>query len=252
MQVNAVSLKNQSFGMSNEEILNGIANLNERDIRYLAKAKTLEDINAKKHRRLNNALTLSIPVAGGIAAAATMKATRLGRIANFASGFGAWAMPLLVGFGVVKAVNALGRNSETFANFDRKHPILSNIACVAGAYAGLRGIEKLGSSLVSKYGAKVLDKFAPQISKISKKLDKSALLNKASKSLKALHPSMKEVAKTGLKIAPWALLVTGFLHWIKYSAVKANQYVNNYYQIKAAQTQAQGYLEGQAKCAEEI
>ena len=253
MQVGAVSLNNQSFGMTREDILNRIAELDENQIRQLAKEQTLYEVDSKKHRRLNRALTLSVPVAGGIAVAATMKkATRLGRVAGFANGFGSWAVPLLVGYGVVKGADVVSRNSQTAHNFERKHPILANIGLITAAYAGLRGVEKLINSISNKYGLKLFDKYSAQILKFSDKLDSSTILNNASKALKKAHPAVKEAGKTVLKAAPWALLLTGFIHWFKYNATKANQYVNNYHQIKNAQAEVQGYLAAQAEKTEEV
>lgn len=252
MQVGAVSLSNQAFKGNpyQEEILQGIANLNDNEINQLAKAKTLSDVKEKKHRRINNALFCSIPVAAGLAAAAVptiVNPSRIGRLIEFAKGFGSWTVPLVVGAGIAKGASALNKSSDTYNNFNEKHPILSNITLILAGLAGIRGVEKLGSKLWANYGLKFADKYADKVVKFSEKLENSKILNAVSKKVKSMPKLAKGAIKSGLSFAPWVLVVAGFVNMIRHNNKKANTYIANYYDLKNTQAQVRDYLANQSE-----
>lgn len=225
--------------------LNNFASLNDNGIRYLAKEKTLHDVNDKKHRILDRALYMLIPTAGAVAAAATptiTRPTRLDRVFAAGKGFGAWFVPLAVGYGVAKTLGVAEKNSQKLSEFNKKHPILSSIGFIGSAFAGLAGALKLGSVLNAKYGQKVLNTFSPQIIKFTNYLEKSTVLNFASIHLKNMNPTVKGFSKSALNFAPWALFAASILHSMGHQSKKAAQYQKNYYELKNAQVQVQNYI----------
>ena len=92
MQVNSISSVNQSFkGSISKEVF---AALSDDDLKVLAYKKASDDVNDKKHNRIDKALFLSSPVIGGLAAAAESSG-RFNRGLGFIAGFTSWAVPLL-------------------------------------------------------------------------------------------------------------------------------------------------------------
>ena len=68
MQVNSVSLssnaRNTAFLATPQEQL--FASLKDRDLRQIAFAKASKDVDDKKHRAIDNALFMTLPLAGGL------------------------------------------------------------------------------------------------------------------------------------------------------------------------------------------
>lgn len=241
MQVGAISPVNSYTGISQAEILNDIANLNEDDIRNLAQRKAYSDVNEHRYRKVQNALWASIPVLGGIAAAVTKPGTKipkLARLDNFGRGFASWAVPFLVVSGIMKAENA----STDLRTFAKEHPFLSSIGSLAASLLAMKGLNKVGFLVTEKYGDSLMNKIIPTRKKISKAFDNSKILNKISKKIDKWPSSFKQFVKTALDCSPWILTGGLLVDSMKHETIKSRQYFKNYDEIKDTRNQVRDYL----------
>lgn len=98
MQVSSVSnsFNPPSFRASREE--QAFSRLDDSDLRKMAYAKASNDVNDKKHRRIDKALYYSLPLAGGLVAVAggkfSGKYARINRLGVFGAVAGIWALGL--------------------------------------------------------------------------------------------------------------------------------------------------------------
>ena len=218
MQVNSVSLNGRvsktSFG--DNTLQERFAALNENELKQLAYTKSSNEVNDKKHRRLDRAIIASVPLAAGVASAVAAKSmSRIGRLAAFGIGAASWLFP--------------------FAVVDTEHPMavaLGTFAASAGVYLGLRHGAIKG---LDKYGDKLLEKASPYLNKLAKSLNSSKLLDKTSSVLQKVPSSIKEFTKTALNWSPWLLLMTSIAHTFSHDDVKAKTFAKNFEELKIAQ-----------------
>lgn len=253
MQVNSVKLNdrisNSSFGSTNFQ--ERFAALNDEDLKKVAYAKTLHNVNDKKHKLINNALIASIPIVGGIAAAVNPKSmSRLGRVGAFGMGMMGWVLPFFA-WDVVLGAGKVASKIDSVKEFTQKHPMttmLGTFAAAIGAYTALR----TGSlKAMEKYGDKILEKAAPTLKKVSKALNASKTLDKASQILQKTPSALKEFSKVALNFAPWAIIFTSFAHSFDYESTRNKVFNKNYNELKAAQDIVRQDLASQ-KEAEEV
>ena len=210
------------------------ANLKDRELKQIAYTLASESVDDKKHRRMDNAILYSVPIAAGIAAAAKT-APRIVRLGNFAAGTLGWALPFLAVDTVVLAKRGIEKHSQAARNFNEKHPMLSSLATLGLSIAGYMAFNKSLAKYVAQNESKIVKKVAPVIAKVEKSLESSKLLDKASKILAKVPSSAKDVSKSLLHFAPWALLFASLSHTMVHEKVKAGQYVNNYNELKDKQ-----------------
>ena len=205
MQVNSVSLNGRvsktSFG--DNTLQERFAALNENELKQLAYTKSSNEVNDKKHRRLDRAIIASVPLAAGVASAVAAKSmSRIGRLAAFGIGAASWLFPFAV------------------------------VDTGAGVYLGLRHGAIKG---LDKYGDKLLEKASPYLNKLAKSLNSSKLLDKTSSVLQKVPSSIKEFTKTALNWSPWLLLMTSIAHTFSHDDVKAKTFAKNFEELKIAQ-----------------
>ena len=247
MFVNTVSLGNakQSFrGMGQRE---RFAGLSDDDLRQIAYKKASKDVNDKKHRKLNNILYYSIPLAAGVASALTKPATRVGRLMNFGFGFASWAVPFAIVDTVIGAKHATQNIVPSIKDFNEKHPILSGILTLGASIAAYMGITRGGIKYLSKHGKDIAKKALPYTNKLEEKLNNSKVLNNISKLAKKIPSSAKGITKSILDWSPWILLFTNISHSVNHEKVKAREFVNNYEYIKDKQEQVRQDLANQSE-----
>ena len=211
------------------------ARLKDSDLRSIAYKQASDSVNDKKHRKINNALWYSIPLAQGVKYATLIKDSRIGRVGNFAAGTAQWLVPFLIFDTVLLAKRGIENHSKVARDFADKHPFLSTIvafgAGLAACFAGYNGLSKL----YSKNEKVIMEKAAPILKNIAKKLDTSKILNKASEMIKKVPSSVKDISKTAVSFVPWAIFLTYFSHAFGHDKVKTAEYGYNYGDLKTQQ-----------------
>ncbi len=248
MQVGSVSSSNYAHsntfkGSPEEEIF---ARLKDRDIRQIAWKKASIDVNDKKHRNIDRAIICSLPLAGGIAAAAAElpagigKSARITRLGRFGVATAMYTAGLLAVKAVWDSKDFLAKKSQTVKNFVTENPVISTLAALAVGFAAIVGVNRGGNKLITK-AAQMLDKkglsgkVIEQSRQLSKALNESKILNKASEFLKKVPAPIKEVGKVAAEFAPWIVIGTQFSHSYGHQQVKANVASKNYDELKEAQ-----------------
>lgn len=272
MQVNSVSSNNvQSFGHrrpTQREMLEGFANLNDKQLQQLAIEKADEKFNEKKYRRTQHKFFYSIPIVGALASALTSthivnipealakteNTARLGKFVadrarsiklNHFVGAAALGTAAFATFDLIFAgKRQLEKKNKTARNFAQNHPFLSlvsGLAVTAGAIiAGGMGISKLAGK-ASK----------PSISRLrtlvkgKNFLNNNKVINKASKLISKAPQIVKTFAKSALNFAPWLLVLGSLTKSIGYSNGKTREIYKNYDQLKVAQTQVREALKAE-------
>ena len=237
MQVNSVSLNGRvsktSFG--DNTLQERFAALNENELKQLAYTKSSNEVNDKKHRRLDRAIIASVPLAAGVASAVAAKSmSRIGRLAAFGIGVASWLFPFAV-VDTVFGAEKIAKKNKSFKDFANEHPMavaLGTFAASAGVYLGLRHGAIKG---LDKYGDKLLEKASPYLNKLANSLNSSKLLDKTSSVLKKVPSSIKEFTKTALNWSPWLLLMTSIAHTFSHDDVKAKTFAKNFEELKIAQ-----------------
>lgn len=222
-------------------MMNKFANLNDRDLRHIAYNQASDSVDDKKHRKMNNRIFYSIPLAAGIAAAAKT-APRVARVANFILGAASWALPFLAVDTVILAKKGIEKHSQKAREFQDKHPMLSILATAGVSIAGYLALTRGGLKHLEKNKDKVLEAVIPAIAKLSDKLEASKLLNKASSLTAKIPSSVKDVTKGLLDFTPWALLFTSFFHSVAHEQIRTAEYINNYHNLKSEQAKVREAL----------
>ncbi len=271
MQVNSVSSNNiQSFGHRRRpierEMLEGFANLNDKQLQQIAFDKADEKFNDKKYRRTQNRFFYSIPIVGALASALTSthivrvpealaKAENAKRIGKFIAdrarsvkfnhfvGAAALGTAAFATFDLIFAgKRQLEKKNKTARNFAQNHPFLSlvsGLAVTAGAIlAGGMGISKLAGKASSKPSISTLRTLV----KGKNFINNNKVLNKASKLVSKAPEIVKTFAKSALNFAPWLLVLGSLTKSISYSTGKTKEVYKNYEQLKTAQAQARDAL----------
>ncbi len=245
MQVNSVSLSsnanNMAFKASLEEQV--FANLKDRDLRNIALAKASKDVNDRKHRNIDNALFISLPLAGGLAATAqkispeavakfgkhNMRAIKFARFGLVSASWGAG----LAALGVLwNAKDYLAKKVNVIKN----NPVISSIATFSAGFGVLAAVDKAGA----KGLAKVIDsvdskKVLPHLRKMRNALNESKVLNKASEFMSKFPSPIKDIARGTAELAPLLVIGTQIAHIFGHQSVKAKVANKNYDELKQAQ-----------------
>ena len=218
--------------------LDAFANMDDNSVRQIAWLKTQQDIDFKKHRRVQTALDVALPVAGGLSAAAL--AAKGTRFRAFAGGTANWIL-FLAGLGATFGLTQLIRNkSEKADNFAEKHPVFTFLTTATAAYfagkgamiGGALGFEKLKATGVYKNIVGAAKNGLKQLGEVGfvKKATEFA-----AESFKKIPSPLKAVGKT---VAVWAPIVTIFgslAHSVKFRNAVASNYNNAYNNIKTKQ-----------------
>lgn len=233
-----MAVESISGGYASPRQLKAFVSMDDASARKIAWAKTQQDIDFKKHKRLDNSFNLLLPLAGGISAAAV--AEKGARLASFTRNTAAWGMFMAGIAATFGLANFAKVKSENVANFADKHPILTFLTTATAAYfvgnaalkGGSFGYNKLKSTPVFSKVANYLDK------NVAKLKDTNFVKNSAAyaKSFAKNIPSALKVA--GKKVASWAPLITlagALIHSCKFNNEVSRQYNRNYSGIKDLQ-----------------
>ena len=260
MHLNSVSLASQSFEGKNrpqqkrmvEITPEKFANMDDRDLKILANITAANQVNDKKHRKINNTMFALLPTAGGLAVLAGSKGlSRLGKLGAFFGGSMAMTAGLFAVDKMLDGKNALERKIPKLREVREKHPMLTMGATIAGLFAALtlggRGLVKAANKLLPKVtDTKLYAKVAPKVTKglerASKFLDNHAGLNKVSKLVHKLPSSIKSAAKWVASYSP-AILAGGiFAHGLNHVNVRNRVAMDNFVQLKEAQEEVRQNL----------
>lgn len=245
MQVNSVSLSQNATGMAfkatPEEHL--FASLKDRDLKQIAWEKASKDVNDKKHRKLDNLLFYSLPIAGGISAstnafapkvvkkigAHNLRALKLARFGSVAAG---WAAGLA-------ALDLLWNTKDYLAgkvNVIRNHPAISAITTFIAGFGVLSLVNNASfKGLKNIVNSKQVEKMVPTLRKMSKALNESKVLNKTSEFLSKFPSPIKDMAKGAARFAPLIVIGVQIAHLFNHQRVKAQVTVRNFEELKKAQ-----------------
>lgn len=260
MQVNSVSLASQSFEGKKtaqpkrvEITPEKFANMSDSDLKILAQITASNQVNDKKHRKLNKAMFAMLPITGGLVTMAAMKnPSRLGRLGALFAGSWAMVAGLFVVDKLLDGKHALERKFPKLRQFRDNHPILSLGATLTGVSVALslggRGIAKAADKVLPKFEAsKLYAKYAPkvnkQLTKLSNHLDNNFILNGISKALKKVPSSIKSIAGKVAEYSPIALAIGIVGHSLNHSAVRNRVAMDNFVELKNAQDDVRAQLE---------
>lgn len=245
MQVSSVSLssnaRNTAFSATPQEQL--FATLKDRDLRNMAWAKASKDVNDRKHHRLDNALLLTLPLAGGLSAAVqkfppeaiakfgahNMRAVKFARFGLITASWAAGLAALGVLWG---AKDYLAKEIDIIKN----NPVISSIATFAAGFGVLAAVDKAGTkglikAINSVDGKKVL----PYLRQARNILNDSKILNKASEFMAKFPSPIKDIARTTAELSPLLVIGTQIGHIFGHQGVKSKVAQRNYENLKQAQ-----------------
>lgn len=240
MQVNSIN----SVSFKGSPIEESFANLNDRDLKEIAYKKASKQTNDKKHRRIDNTMFYSLPLAAGAATLADkvaiqgIKADRIRSIkALRALGTTASWGATLAGFSAIwGAKNLVEKHSKVARDFSEKHPFISTVGTFVGGIAAMVGINNGFAKLAEKQAAKAISYSSLKIlAKAKNALNNSKILNKAAEILAKTPSSIKTAGKGALAFAPIILIATSLIHQINHDGVKAKQAAKNYDELKISQ-----------------
>jgi len=245
MQVSSVSLssnaRNTAFLASPQEQL--FATLKDHDLRNMAWAKASRDVNDRKHHRLDNALFLTLPLAGGLSAIAqkfppeavakfgthNMRAVKFARFGLISA---SWAAGLTALGALWGAKDYLAKRVDIIKN----NPVISSIATFAAGFGVLAGVDKLGTKGLVKVIEKVdSKKVLPYLRKARNVLNESKVLNKASEFMAKFPSPIKDIARSTATLAPLLVIGTQIGHIFGHQSVKNRVAQRNYEELKQAQ-----------------
>lgn len=245
MQVNSVlassNASNMAFKATPEERL--FASLRDRDVRNIAFEKASKDVNDRKHRRIDNALFLALPLAGGLSASVGKlspeaikhygaKNIRAVRLARFGLVSASWAAGLA-------ALGALWGTKDYLAgkvDFIKNNPIISFVATFAAGFGVLSAVNRLSWKGFSKAlnmveGEKVL----PYLRKARNALNNSKIINKASEYISKFPSPIKDIGRNTAELAPLLVIGTQIAHMFSHQRAKYQVANKNYEELKQAQ-----------------
>lgn len=221
----------------------------DKTVRDFARKYTLHKVNDQKHKKINNALWYSIPIASGLAAAVLTrgKATMFGKelsglgakVANGIKGAVPWAVTLGIASSVGKVHDFLRKESPTIRNNENKHPFMSFIGLLGVGVAAIMGGHKGLGALYSKIGPKTMAKLAKCAGSAGKTLNKiktpKFIKNIGSSISKHTPSAIKSAAKTLIYNSPDLLLIGALFHSINHNYNRSNEFNKNYSGMKEAQ-----------------
>lgn len=218
--------------------VNAFVNLDDASIRQLAAIKTSQNIDTKKHKRIDNALDCALPLAGGLSAAAyAAKGTRL---TNFAKGAFGWGL-FLAGIGATFGLERFAKQkSEKIDEFSKKHPILSiATSCVVAYGAGVLAIRG-GSKALGKFaGTDAYKTIAQKASKVADKVNTNKYVAKASEhltnALAETPAGIKNAMKAVASWSPFVVVSASLAHALSRNSKASAEYAQNYADLKEKQ-----------------
>lgn len=246
MQVNSVSNHsvNSKAAFGNRDyqraILEEFANADDKTLRRTATQIADQQVDSKKHKKVSNAIWWSIPFFAAASAAVAVTGGRIPMLKQFVKTAAVWAGS----FAAVDLLHAgkrtLNKNSESAREFDNKHPVLSTVltfgAAIGAMFAGGVAVNKLAG----KFGPKLIEK-AKNL-KVDKFIKESKVINKLSEWAGKVPSSLKTLGKGALDWSPFMLAITSLFHTTNHQRTRTNQAVNNYVELKAAQSQVRTAL----------
>ena len=245
MQVNSVSLSqnanNTAFKASVEEQL--FAKLKDRDLRDIAWKKASHDVNDRKHRAIDNALFVTLPLAGGLSAAAAKLSpetiakfgkhnTRALKFARFGLVSASWAAGLA-------ALGVLWDTKDFLAkkiDVIRNNPVIASVATFAAGFGVLAGVDKLGTkAIVKAINMADNEKIISVLKKVRDGLNNSKVLNKVSEFISKFPSPLKDIGRGAAELAPLLVIGTQIAHMFGHQKVKSQVAYKNYDNLKQAQ-----------------
>ena len=164
MQISAVSLNSPNFKASEEE--KRFAALSDSALRTLAWNKASVEVDDKRHKRLDNAIYCSLPIAGGISTLAQkmdyrpfktglmsvpphkLRAAKLARAGMVA---GAWGVALGAVSALWGANNIAEKHIKSVKEFNKEHPVLSTLSVLAASFGAVILANRLSGKIAQKY-----------------------------------------------------------------------------------------------------
>ena len=277
MQVNSVS--NNSFGQSmsaRRAILEGFANLDDNELKQIARNQASVQLNQKKHNRVNNMLYWSLPVAAGVAAVAAnpAKAVKVVEAAGETAGkalsplmknlgtFGKTALGWTGALAFFEALfagrNLLAQKSEKVRNFDRQHPVISVLTstslAIADAIFGGKALHKHAPNISYMISPKLKTNVAKTvgdfIGKVDDKIVNSKVLGKISNGIAKVPSAIKNAVNFALQFGPLALVSASIVHSTRFANAKSQMAAQNYAELKEAQAEIREALDKNDEAAE--
>ncbi|MCI1273968.1 MAG: hypothetical protein LKG27_06010 [Clostridiaceae bacterium] len=247
MQVQAIGISPQftSRRHSRDNIDNFIT-LNDKDVQFLALAKTNATVDDRRHRDIDRAIFMGIPLVAGISAAALTKAPttmfgvpmvrRAAKVANGVKEAGRWAGMFAVLDLAMFGINKLTKNSKGLRDFNKNHPFLASLGAIGVGLGALDLAEKGLVKTVENIKPEKIFKTQMKLDKLATKINSNNLLKSIEthsiKFADKLPSALKGVGRTALGWAPLAMLVGGMIHSINHSNAKAKEFYNNYADLK--------------------
>lgn len=251
MQVSSVSnsFNPPSFRASREE--QAFSRLDDSDLRKMAYAKASNDVNDKKHRRIDKALYYSLPLAGGLVAVAggkfSGKYARINRLGVFGAVAGVWALGLAALNAVWGVKDVAAKTSGKAKEFFDNHQLLTNIGLLAAGIGAITAVDKYtpkALKAIKNFAAKRLDEKSKvrivnsaneKLERFANGLNTNKYINKAVDFLKSAPAPIKATAKAVADWAPWIVIGTQLAHSFGHENVKAKETIKEYDNLKTAQ-----------------
>ncbi len=259
MQIQAIN--NQSFGQGAQGSkaqgakrranIDAAISLPDKDLRAFAYYQACVQTNDEKHRKLNNAAILSLPI---VAAVRDTVLTRgepvklLGgaimpgsaaRVITGAKTLGRWGGALAAATAVGIGANKLAEKSDKVKKFVNNQPYTAMAAVFAGAaaayYAAGKGISKAANMLIGDNKMKFWSGLSKKVVAFNDNKIVKSMANAYTKMSDKIHPAVKGAGKLGLAFAPVIIGGAAILHALNHSAVRNKQAEKNYTNLKTAQ-----------------
>ena len=251
MQVNAISVKTPSFRASEEE--KRFAALDDNALRAIAWNKASAEVNDKRHKRIDNAFYLSLPIVGGISTLAQkmdyrpyktglmsvpphkIRAAKLGRAGMIT---GAWAVALAAVSALWGAKDIAEKTSKSIKEFNKEHPVLTTGAAIIASFGAVVLANRLSGKIAEKYilkDARALLKDTIKETKLDKFLNNNKIINYADNFIKKMPPALKDIGKTVVEYLPWITIGTQIAHSWGHQNVKLAQVNKDYNELRTAQ-----------------
>ena len=241
MHVNPISTT--SFKASEQEMI--FADLKDGDLRQIAYEKAKQDTNDKFHRKLDKAIYLSLPLAGGLSVlgsgeiAGKLRGQKLGAFTNATA---KWILGFMAVDAIFGAKHLLERKSEKINNFNQKHPFIANLTAFSAGFTALSGVFVGFNNLFNKHAEPLFS-----AEKFNNVLNNSKILNKMSELIAKMPSSAKAIGKKALVYAPLILIATQIAHMFSHEKTKIVEYTKNYNGLKQAQNEVRENIRKEAE-----
>lgn len=241
----SISAVNSVSFSGRRDNVDAFVNLDDNAIRQVAMAKTRQNIDFDAHKKRNTAMLLSLPVAEGIATAASVKKAH--RFGAFAGGTAYGALFWGGMLGTLAALGAVAKKSDKVGDFAEKHPVLSFLGSAFAAYFAGVGLAKGGAKAVDKA---LSSKAFKNFTKLSKAKFKQAKANKyvaqgleklgnarkfVGEQVGKLPSALKETIKTLATWTPLAVVMGSLFENMNFSKAVNSEFAYNYADLKNKQ-----------------